>query len=136
MSSGDPNGENGPLDPGNPDAGAGRPRTGTPGDTDLDARRERLNEALKGRRPVEAAEPANGSNSTRGWGQALRMSSEFIAGVLIGGGVGWGFDWLFGTLPFGLIVFLLLGFAAGVVNVLRAAGQMRDPWRDGPAGRR
>lgn len=50
------------------------------------------------------------------------MSSEFIAGIVVGAGIGWFLDRGFGTSPWGLIVFLMLGFAAGVLNVLRAAG--------------
>jgi ATP synthase protein I len=45
-----------------------------------------------------------------------------IAGVVVGALIGWGFDRLLSTSPFGMIVFLLLGFAAGVVNVIRSAG--------------
>src|SRR5664279_817521 len=52
----------------------------------------------------------------------LRLSSELVAGVLVGAGLGWGFDRLLSTSPWGLIVFLLLGFTAGVINVMRAAG--------------
>ena len=36
--------------------------------------------------------------------------------------LGWGFDRLFGTSPWGLVVFLLLGFAAGLLSVMRSAG--------------
>src|SRR5947199_3353375 len=54
----------------------------------------------------------------------LRLSSELVAGVLVGAALGWGFDRLLSTSPLGLIVFLLLGFTAGVVNVMRAAGVM------------
>ena len=36
----------------------------------------------------------------------------------------WGFDRLLSTSPWGLIVFLLLGFTAGVINVMRTAGVM------------
>src|SRR6266851_2080446 len=54
----------------------------------------------------------------------LRLSSELVAGVLGGAALGWGFDRLLSTSPWGLIVFLLLGFVAGVVNVMRAAGVM------------
>ena len=54
----------------------------------------------------------------------LRLSSELVAGVLVGAGLGWGFDRLLSTSPWGLIVFLLLGFIAGVMNVMRAAGVM------------
>ena len=40
----------------------------------------------------------------------MKLSSEFIAGVAVGAGLGWGIDRLAGTSPWGLIVFLLLGF--------------------------
>ena len=52
----------------------------------------------------------------------FRLSSELVAGVVVGAAIGWGFDRLLSTTPFGLIVFLLLGFTAGVVNVVRSAG--------------
>jgi ATP synthase protein I len=55
-------------------------------------------------------------------GKALRLSSEFVAGVLIGGLIGWAIDHFAGSSPWGLIVFLLLGFAAGTLNAMRAAG--------------
>jgi ATP synthase protein I len=47
----------------------------------------------------------------------------------VGGGLGWGIDWLFGhfgihTRPAFLIVFLLLGIAAGIRNVMRAANEI------------
>jgi ATP synthase protein I len=45
----------------------------------------------------------------------------------VGAAIGWGLDKLFGISPWGLIVFLLLGFAAGVLNVMRAAGVVKDP---------
>jgi ATP synthase protein I len=45
-----------------------------------------------------------------------------IAGVLVGALMGWGFDRLLSTSPFGLIVFVLVGFVAGVLNVIRSAG--------------
>jgi len=52
----------------------------------------------------------------------FRLSSELIAGVLVGALMGWGFDRLLSTSPFGLIVFVLVGFSAGVLNVIRSAG--------------
>ena len=54
------------------------------------------------------------------------MSSEFAAAVLVGAILGWGVDALAGTSPFGLIVFLLLGFVAGVLNVIRASGSLKS----------
>jgi ATP synthase protein I len=55
-------------------------------------------------------------------GRGFQLSSELIAGVVVGALIGWGFDRLLSTSPFGMIVFLLLGFVAGVVNVVRSAG--------------
>jgi ATP synthase protein I len=59
-----------------------------------------------------------------GMGRAFRLASEFVAAILVGLGLGWGVDTLFGTTPWGIIVLLLLGFAAGVLNVVRAASEM------------
>ncbi len=56
----------------------------------------------------------------------FRLSSELIAGVVVGAGIGWGLDHLLSISPWGLIVFVLLGFIAGVVNVVRSAGVAPD----------
>ena len=61
-----------------------------------------------------------------GYGQAFRLSSEFIAGIAVGAGLGWAIDSFLGTSPWGLIIFLLLGFCAGVLNVLRSAGMVAE----------
>ena len=58
--------------------------------------------------------------------RGFQLSSELIAGVVVGALLGWGFDRLLSTSPFGLIVFLLLGFTAGVLNVIRSAGVAPD----------
>lgn len=57
-----------------------------------------------------------------GMAMGFRLSSELVAGVLVGGGLGWALDRWLGISPWGLIVFLLLGFTAGVLNVMRSAG--------------
>ena len=46
--------------------------------------------------------------------------------MLVGAGLGWLLDRWLGISPWGMIVFLLLGFAAGVLNVMRAAGVVRE----------
>jgi ATP synthase protein I len=66
--------------------------------------------------------------------QALRLAAEFVAGILLGGAIGWGFDRLFNTSPWGLIAFVLLGFAAGALNAARSAGVV--PEREGILGRK
>jgi len=52
-----------------------------------------------------------------GW----RMVTELVAGLLIGFCIGYGLDILLGTLPVFLVLFVLLGFAAGVKTMLRSA---------------
>jgi len=52
----------------------------------------------------------------------MQLSTEFVAGVIAGGILGWIFDRFLGTKPWGLIVFLMLGFVTGVYNVMRASG--------------
>jgi ATP synthase protein I len=95
----------------------------------LSARLRRLDARLGRRPPGELSEtrrgqpPPNGSGFARGF----RLSSELVVGVLVGAGIGWTLDRVLGISPWGLIVFLLLGFAAGVANVVRAAGGGRGP---------
>jgi len=55
---------------------------------------------------------------------AWRMTLELVVGGMVGAAMGWGLDWVFGTLPLFLIVFILLGFAAGVRTVMRSAGEV------------
>lgn len=64
-----------------------------------------------------------------GLGIAGRFTTELVAALVVGGGLGWGVDWLFGrfgihTKPVFLIVFFILGAAAGILNVMRAAAEL------------
>ena len=68
--------------------------------------------------PARSVRPPTASAIARGF----RLSTELVAGVLVGAGIGWLLDRWLGISPWGMIVFLLLGFAAGVLNVMRAAG--------------
>lgn len=92
--------------------------------SELAARRAKLAERLATK--VAQDKPARTKANT-GWAEATKIASEFVAGVVVGVALGWFFDRWLGTSPFGLIVFLLLGFAAGVLNVLRAQGMVADP---------
>ena len=53
------------------------------------------------------------------------MVLELVIGMLLGCSVGYGLDALFGTLPLFLIVFALLGFAAGVRTMMRSADEVK-----------
>jgi len=57
------------------------------------------------------------------YSKGYRLISEFAAGILVGALVGYGLDYVFHTLPLFLIVFLLVGFGAGMVNMSRAANR-------------
>lgn len=56
---------------------------------------------------------------------AWRMVIELVAGLMIGFGMGYGLDTLFGTLPVFLVVFTLLGLAAGIKTMMRSAAEMQ-----------
>jgi ATP synthase protein I len=57
-----------------------------------------------------------------GLGQAVRIGTELLAALIVGGGLGWTVDvYLLGSDPWGLVVGLILGAAAGVRNAYRAA---------------
>jgi ATP synthase protein I len=81
---------------------------------------------LQGDRRTAAQQSGRENETTAGnaSGMAIgfRLSSELVAGVLVGAVLGWACDHVLPTKPWGLIVFVLVGFVAGVINVMRAAG--------------
>ena len=100
----------------------------------LSARLQRLNEGL-GHARHPGGGPSVGAGAQRaatasGYARGFRLSSELVAAVLVGAGIGWLIDRLLGISPWGLTVFLLLGFAAGVLNVMRSAGLVASPTLD------
>jgi ATP synthase protein I len=115
--------------------------TGSPGDEEtikrmaedeaalsarLRALSQKLDEASEEAKAAERAQPSNEVNA-QGMRLAFRIVGEFVSGVLVGAGLGWLFDRWLGTSPWGMIVLLLLGFVAGVLNVLRAVGKVAPP---------
>ncbi|WP_224007477.1 AtpZ/AtpI family protein [Aureimonas sp. SA4125] len=88
-------------------------------------RREQLAEKLAAQRARSGPAVAAGSSAggMKGAADGMKLASEFVAGILAGAGIGYLFDRIVGTSPFGLIVFLILGFVAGVLNVLRSVGK-------------
>ncbi|MBS1166818.1 MAG: atpI [Proteobacteria bacterium] len=105
-----------------------------PDDAGSDPRLRALGEKLAEARRASAGPEGGVSQSSglSGIGQAMKVGSEFVAGVIVGFVIGYTIDRLFGTSPWGMIVFLLLGFAAGTLNVLRSAGVAKDPFSAGP----
>ena len=93
---------------------------------DLDRRLDDLDRRLEANRD-EATSRARAKSDGAGFGQAMRLSSEFIAAILVGAAIGYGIDWALGSGPWAMIVFLMLGFVAGILNVLRASGEISRP---------
>lgn len=94
-----------PLDPNDPDA------------RKLADLEKRLKKALG---PEETPQRMRVS----GLDMAYRLTAELVAAVLVGMGLGWGLDYLFGTSPVFLIVLLLFGIVAGILGVFRTAREM------------
>ena len=57
---------------------------------------------------------------TGGIALAGRVTTELVAGVVVGAFIGWAFDNWLGTAPTLMVVFFFLGSAAGMMNVWRA----------------
>ena len=91
----------------------------------LEDRREKLARNLE-----KNSEKPESEEAKSGMGLGLRLSSEFVAAVLVGAVLGLGIDYLFDSAPWGMIAFLFLGFATAVRNVIRAANVL-----DGRGGR-
>lgn len=108
-------------DNGKPKEASSQPELG-----DLSARLKDLSGRISAERSeiTESEKPPASLEGATGYAKGYRLASEFVAGTLMGGLIGYGFDWLFGTLPFGLIIFLLLGFGAGILNMARAGNRV------------
>ena len=92
----------------------------------LNHRLSEIRDSRKIRTDQPGTEGGDGAARASAMARGFRLSSELIAGVVVGAAIGWGIDHLLSTSPWGLIVFVLLGFTAGVVNVVRSAGVAPD----------
>jgi ATP synthase protein I len=90
--------------------------------TDLDAFESKLADARARRDARSGLKEKTPDNSLLG--MAWRLSTELLASVLVGLFLGWGFDTVLGTRPWGLLVGLGLGMAAGFMSVFRTAEAM------------
>ena len=55
---------------------------------------------------------------------AWRMVIELVTGLGLGFVVGYGLDYLLGTMPFMMVLFIFLGLAAGVKSMMRTASEL------------
>ncbi len=96
---------------------------------ELDQRIQTARRTAKWARPQPDKETAPSKPSDMS--VALRLSSEFISGVVVGAAIGWGLDRVFGTMPLCLVIFTGLGTVAGVRNVLRATRAYDEAHKSG-----
>ncbi len=95
---------------------------------------QRLNDALKrndidltGDKPIEdTGVDATEGDSVSGLAYGMRLGIEFLAGTVVGLGLGWWLDMTFDTTPWLLLLFGILGFAAGLLNVFRDINNIQD----------
>lgn len=103
----------------------------TPDGKDLDSLGERIEQVERQRK---SAQRRSGPAPVTSAGIAFRFAAELVSALIVGGAVGWGLDWLFGhfgfhTRPFFLLLMFLLGAAAGIRNVMRAAKEINESIR-------
>lgn len=80
----------------------------------------------KGRRGDAPEATARGN----AMGRAFRISSELVVGIFVGALIGWQLDKWLDTSPVFLLLFFLLGAAAGIWNVIRVALEMQSNEQD------
>ncbi len=87
------------------------------------ARMEALEKRLAERKRADRPAPKTGQGYS-GAELAWRMVIELVTGLGIGFGIGYGLDTLLGTMPIFLVLFIFLGFAAGIKVMLRTAKEV------------
>jgi ATP synthase protein I len=114
-----------------------RPESGAAGHratAELEARIARA----RGQRSAVADAEQTRQEDMSGMSRGFRLASEFVAAILVGAGLGWVIDSFLPTRPWGTIILLLLGFAAGVLNIVRTTATMNKanpPPADAPVVR-
>ena len=88
---------------------------------DLDARLKKARREGRSTARGPASEPAEHASAL---GVAWRISIELAVAIGVCGAIGFGLDRWLDTAPWLMLVFLILGFAAGIRNVYRAAQQI------------
>ena len=74
---------------------------------------------VRAERAAEADDHGGSALRGRGMAYGMRMASEMVGAVLVGAAIGYGLDYMLGSKPWLLLLFFVLGFAAGVLNVMR-----------------
>jgi ATP synthase protein I len=85
--------------------------------------------AARGRQGMDAPPPGSAASSSgtqaSALGMGLRVGVELVSALAVAVAIGWGLDHWLHTLPLFLVVFVMLGGAAGLLNVWRQVGPAR-----------
>jgi ATP synthase protein I len=84
----------------------------------------RIASAKRGQLAQDASQEAAGVKDMTGLARGMRIGTEFVAAILVGTGIGFAIDRLAGTAPWAMLAFIMLGFAAGILNVIRVVTEM------------
>lgn len=82
----------------------------------------KLDEKLRAAEAKRRRTKARPDEAGQGLGFALRIGVEIVSALIVGVGIGIFLDWWLGTKPWFLLVFFVLGAAAGFMNVFRVVG--------------
>ena len=94
-------------------------------DSDQQQRLKQLEARIEAAKKSQAPKPRSDEHYSQAQ-LAWRMVIELVAGLGIGFGIGYGLDYLFGTLPIFMLLFTMLGLAAGVKTMLRSAQEIQE----------
>lgn len=117
--------------PGLPSVGRGRETEGGRGLSDsdpdrepsLDALRHRLSEA-KAKHERSRRAPKGSIERSEGMAAGFRVAVELTAALVVGGGIGYVLDQWLGTQPWLLILFFVIGAAAGFLTIYRTGQEL------------
>ena len=90
---------------------------------------------VKAQRKAGADADLDAEMRGRGMAYGMRMAAELVAAVMVGGAIGYGLDRWLNTTPWLFLLFFVLGFAAGVLNVVRAYERMQKDFTARTGGR-
>ena len=76
--------------------------------------RKQMNEAV-----------TEGAKTGKGYAEAMRYTTDFISGPIVGGILGYAIDTVLNSSPWGLLIMLLFGFAAGILNIYKTSERNR-----------
>jgi ATP synthase protein I len=87
---------------------------------------DKLSERIKKAKLIRRDAPENieqgiDPETAREMSMGMRLGIELLAGIITGALIGYFFDYIFNTMPLFLIIFLLLGAAAGFWTVYKLA---------------